>query len=180
MSVSWNVVVTLEGRGFSDAVELLSYYGRVATTDFYNVVLLEVDDLLELLERLRLDAKGIAEVDDHLSRVLPVQRTFRFGTREELEERAKAVLSEWIPRLSGKSFYVRMHRRGKRRALSSQEIEQSLAGFVLDALDERDDPGEVDFGDPDLVVDLETVGGEAGLALWTREEIERYPFLRLD
>ena len=178
--MSWNVVVTLEGRGFSEALELLSYYGRVATTDFYNVVLLEVDDPVELLERLRLDAESIAEVDEHLSRVLPVQRAFRFATREELEERSRSILSEWIPRLSGRSFYVRVHRRGKRRTLSSQEIERSLAGFVLDALDDRNDPGEVDFGDPDLVVDLETVGGEAGLALWTREEIERYPFLRVD
>jgi hypothetical protein len=30
------------------------------------------------------------------------------------------------------------------------------------------------------VIDLETVGHEAGVSLWTREELERYPFLRVD
>jgi hypothetical protein len=29
-------------------------------------------------------------------------------------------------------------------------------------------------------VAVETVGTQAGLSLWTREDLKRYPFLRLD
>jgi tRNA(Ser,Leu) C12 N-acetylase TAN1 len=35
------------------------------------------------------------------------------------------------------------------------------------------------FDDPDAILSVDTVGDRAGLALWTREELRRYPFLGL-
>ncbi len=178
--MSWNVVVTLEGPGYRQALKLLSYYGRVRETGFYNVVVLEVDDLGEFMERLRLDAKSIGEVKQHIGRVLPVQQSFGFDSREEFERAAEQAVHCWLPRLAGKRFYVRLHRRGLKGELSSVDEERALAATLLAALEARGTPGAISFDDPELVIDLETVGHEAGVSLWTREELERYPFLRID
>jgi tRNA(Ser,Leu) C12 N-acetylase TAN1 len=40
--------------------------------------------------------------------------------------------------------------------------------------------GEITFEDPDAILALETVGTRAGLSLWTREDLQRYPLLHLD
>jgi tRNA(Ser,Leu) C12 N-acetylase TAN1 len=178
--VSWNVVVTLEGPGYRQALKLLSYYGRVRETGFYNVVVLEVEDLGEFMERLRLDRESIGEVKQHLGRALPAQHSFHFEDREEFERAAAQAVRAWLPRLAGKRFYVRLHRRGLKGELSSLDEERALAASLLAALEEQGTPGAISFDDPELVIDLETVGREAGVSLWTREELERYPFLRVD
>ncbi len=36
------------------------------------------------------------------------------------------------------------------------------------------------FEDPDALVAIETVGQRAGVSVWTREELRRYPFIRVD
>jgi tRNA(Ser,Leu) C12 N-acetylase TAN1 len=41
-------------------------------------------------------------------------------------------------------------------------------------------PGSISFDDPDAIVAIESVGQRAGVSLWTREDLRRYPFLRLD
>jgi tRNA(Ser,Leu) C12 N-acetylase TAN1 len=41
-------------------------------------------------------------------------------------------------------------------------------------------PARVTFEDPDFIVAVETVGQRAGMSLWSREELQRYPFVRLD
>ena len=41
-------------------------------------------------------------------------------------------------------------------------------------------PGQIGFEDPDAVIDIETVGNRAGISLWTREDLQRFEFLRPD
>ena len=41
-------------------------------------------------------------------------------------------------------------------------------------------PGQISLYDADAVVLIETVGPRAGLALWTRADLARYPFLGAD
>jgi hypothetical protein len=50
--------------------------------------------------------------------------------------------------------------------------------MLLDELARRGTPGRFEPDDPDLVIAIETIRDEAGLALWTRAELDRYPFLR--
>jgi hypothetical protein len=38
----------------------------------------------------------------------------------------------------------------------------------------------VAFEDVDAVVSIETLDHRAGVSLWTREDLQRYPFLRVD
>ncbi len=40
--------------------------------------------------------------------------------------------------------------------------------------------GHVAFAGPDVILAVETVDNCAGLSLWTRQDLRRYPFLRLD
>jgi len=50
----------------------------------------------------------------------------------------------------------------------------------MEKLDAQGAATRIDFEDPDHIVDIETVGQRAGLSLWTREQAQRYPFLKLD
>ncbi len=38
----------------------------------------------------------------------------------------------------------------------------------------------VDFEDPDIVIDIETVGDRAGLSIWTRDQLSNFPFIHVD
>ncbi len=58
--------------------------------------------------------------------------------------------------------------------------ERLLDNFLLGALDRVGRPGHVVFENPDAIVVIETVGPRAGCAVWKREDMDRYPFLRLD
>ena len=64
--------------------------------------------------------------------------------------------------------------------LSSQPEERLLDEALLAALAEAGTPGRINFDDPDNVIQIETVGGRAGLSLWTREDRRRFPFLGSD
>jgi tRNA(Ser,Leu) C12 N-acetylase TAN1 len=64
--------------------------------------------------------------------------------------------------------------------LSSQAEERSLDDSILERLRELGQPGRLDFEDPDYVIDIETVGERAGLSLWSRDDLKRFPLLRVD
>lgn len=51
---------------------------------------------------------------------------------------------------------------------------------ILERLRELGQPGRIDFQDPDYVLDIETVGQQAGMSLWSRDDLKRFPFLRVD
>ena len=70
-----------------------------------------------------------------------------------------------------------MHRRGFKGRISSQQEERLLDDAILDSLSAAGTPARITFDDPDAVIDVETVGNQAGASLWTREELNRYPFL---
>ena len=73
-----------------------------------------------------------------------------------------------------------MHRRGFKGRLSSQDEERFLDTFLLDELAKQGKaPAKVDFSAAQRIIAIETVGQEAGLSLWSREQVERYPFLKL-
>jgi hypothetical protein len=64
--------------------------------------------------------------------------------------------------------------------LTSQHEESFLDGVLLEAVAQTGRPGHIAFADPDAIIALETVDNRAGLSLWRREDVQRYPFLRLD
>lgn len=177
--IDWNVVVSVHEGGYKRAKQLLAPFGRVRKTDYYNVLVLQVDDPQNFMDRLRSLTEIVPDVLQVLSRVVPVARTFAFQNAEEFEAKAREAALDWAPRLAGRSFHVRLYRRGFKGRLSSPEEERFLDEVLLGALERAGTPGRIAFDDPDAVIDVETVGNRCGMALWTREELHKYPFLKV-
>lgn len=176
--LDWNVVVSVKERGFAMARDILAAYGRTQRTPYHNVLVMKVespaDFLAGLEERLRFNPDLLA----YASRIAPATHAFDFATPEDFERQVHAVLQAWIPQLAGKTFHVRMHRRGLKGLMVSPVEERFIDELLLAALAEAGTPGAIRFDDPDAIIDVETVDHRAGLALWTRTDLERYPFLK--
>lgn len=176
----WNVVVSVHGDAFDRTAQLLTALGQVGHTAYYNVLVLKVADLDAFLARLDRMVENVPELATVLSRVEPVQRAFDFDSPESFERQARDIALDWVERLAGKSFHVRMHRRGMKGRMSGQAEEQFLDGALLAALDGLGKSGRITFDDPDMVIDVETVGYRAGMSIWSREDLVRHPLLRID
>jgi tRNA(Ser,Leu) C12 N-acetylase TAN1 len=87
---------------------------------------------------------------------------------------------EWLPRLAGRTFHVRLHRRGSRRALRSPDVERGLDDALLEGLRNAGTPGTLSFSDPDAVIVIDTIDDRVGISLWTREDLARHRLLRPD
>ncbi len=176
----WNVVVTAHQDTFTRACQIFSQFGEVHRSGYYNVILLQVEDRSEFLDRLSTLIGTVPNVLKMVSRVMPAEDTFTFQDRASFESQARDVALKWLSKLAGKSFHVRMHRRGFRDQMSSQDEERFLDGAILSALEAEGTPGRITFDDPDAIIDVDTVDNRAGLSIWTREDLSRYPFLKLD
>jgi tRNA(Ser,Leu) C12 N-acetylase TAN1 len=173
----WNVVVSVRGRELAHAMRLLRPFGRVDRSGFFNVLVMHVEDWRAMLDALQ----RLPEVETHvLSRVVPATHAFAFQSPCEFEEKARRAVETFVPTLGGKSFHVRVHRRGSKGRLASQHEEQQLDTFLLDALGRAGAQGRMTFDDPDAIVCIEIVGTRAGVSLWTRDELRLYPLVRLD
>lgn len=173
----WNVVVTVPEHVYNKSKAFLRQLGDVAGTGFYNVLTMEVLDIKWFLDKLadRMEARPAAA--ELISHVAPAQQAFDFHTPEEFEEQVVRTAQAWLPELAGRSFHVRMHRRGFKGSLDSRHEEQRLGSYVMDQLDSRGTPAAIDFDDPDAVIAVDTVHHRAGVSLWTREDLQRFPFL---
>jgi tRNA(Ser,Leu) C12 N-acetylase TAN1 len=182
MLSDWNVVVTLhqEERVLRRAADLLGPLGEVARTEFYNVLVMRVDSVEGFLRDFSAMCAASPGILNDVSRAVPLTDVFDFATPEEFEAKAREIAVSWTPRLRASAFHVRMHRRGLKGALVSPKEEKFLDEALLGALAEAGAPGKIRFDDPDFVIDVETVGLRAGMALWRREDLARYPFLRVD
>lgn len=175
----WNVVVTVQEGGYNEARRLLERFARVGRTDFFNVLLMQVTDARHFMELLREEADRDPESFLPVARVIPVLQCFDFQTPDQFELKAREAVCAWLPTLADKSFHLRMHRRGFKGKLSGLEEEKFLDTYLLEALEMAGTPGRITFADPDAIIALETVGTRAGLSLWTREQLQRYPLLHL-
>ncbi|MDA8388639.1 MAG: THUMP domain-containing protein [Nitrospiraceae bacterium] len=176
----WNVVAVIREGGFDEALRVLGEFGFVGRSRFYNVLLMKVADIRQLLSALRRRLAEAPQSLAFLSRILPVEMTFQFSTREEFESKAKESVLVYAGELGGKIFHVRIHRRGSKGRLSSPEEERLLDEFLLGELDRKGSPGRISFEDPDAVIAVETVENRAGVALWRREDLALYPFIRIE
>lgn len=174
----WNVVVTV--HDFKRACDMLGAFGLVKRTGFYNTLVMRVDDVQQMLEALLNRSLEDHEFLKPISRLIPVTGTFIFHSPEEFESKAGEAIMAWTTELAGKGFHVRMHRRGHKGSLSGHGEERILDHILLEALSEAGTPGHISFEDPDAVIAVETVADLAGLSLWSREQLKRYPFIRID
>jgi len=181
--MDWNVVVTAyDWRGLRRARRLLSHYGDVERTEFHNVLVVRVADVAAFLEAISAAAELDVSMRNDISRIMPAQALFSFRTTAEFEENARAVVCQWANRIAGGSFHVRLHRRrgDSPVKLSAQIEERYLNDTILRRLRELGQLGCLDFQDPDYVIDIETVGERSGMSLWSRDDLKRFPLLRVD
>jgi tRNA(Ser,Leu) C12 N-acetylase TAN1 len=174
----WNVILTINQWHFRAAFRLLRPLGAVGRTRFYNVLTMHVDDLEATLEALKQLTESDERAAETICRVAPVTDVFGFTSDESFVAGACEVLARWLPQLAGRTFHVRVHRRGGPLEITSYAAERLLGGYVWQELQRANTPARVSFDDPDAIVNVETVEDRAGLALWTREQLARYPFLR--
>lgn len=180
-SIDWNVMVTLaEGATLREARRVLRRWGQVRRTHFYNVLTMTVPDtatfLAEFAEAVQ-DAPGIRNAVSH---VIPARATFDFHTVDEFETRAREVALGWGEALVGRRFHVRLHRRGFKGVLLTPHEERFLDDALLQASAAAGKPARIAFEDPDAVIQIETIDARAGMSLWSREDLQRYPFLGVD
>jgi len=176
----WNVVINLNERMPRMAYRKLEFFGPIKRTGFFNVLLMKVDDLPGMLETMKKWTLEDPQSLSFLSRVIPAARTFVFQSAEEFEARAKETVLQWVPALAGKGFHVRMRRRGFKGKLSSLDEEHFLDKALLDATKKTGAQGHITFDNPDAIISVETIGPWAGLSVWGREDLQRYPFIKLD
>jgi tRNA(Ser,Leu) C12 N-acetylase TAN1 len=178
--MDWNVIVSVNQYGYMAVRDFLHDYGKVKSTDFFNVLVMRVEDIEQFLDDMESAFSTADPVMKHIGHIMPVTDSFIYQSPEEFEQQAKEIVTHWLDKLAGQHFYVRMHRRGFKGRLSSIDEERFLDEFILDSLEQQGKPpAKLDFEDPDTVIALETVGQEAGLSLWSREQLVRYPFLKL-
>jgi hypothetical protein len=124
--IDWNIVVTVKEHGYRQASDILRDFGTVSRTDFFNVMVMRVDDALQFVEDLHACLQSLPGVRASLARVMPVTEKFSYQSAEEFEACVRQQVELWLPRLAGKAFHVRMHRRGFKGRLSSQNEELFL------------------------------------------------------
>ena len=176
----WNIVVTIHQGHFQQAIRFLENFGYTGKTDYFNVLVMKVDNVGKFLEDISNDTQAAAVLGDIISRIMPASETFNFQTPAEFEAQLKQTVEPWLLQLAGGSFHVRMHRRGFKGRLSSQDEERFLDDYLKDRLAVQDTMSRIDFEDPDYILDIETVGQRAGVSLWSREQRMRYALLKLD
>jgi tRNA(Ser,Leu) C12 N-acetylase TAN1 len=176
----WNVVITIQAHFFEQAWQGLKPFGALAKTEFYNVLVMQTDDAQQMLQQLQKKLNADADLQTAISRVLPVTHSFTFQSPEEFESKATAIVSTLLSEVANKTFHIRMHRRGFKGRLSSIEEEKFLDTFILDQLEQSGSPCKISFDKPDVIIAVETVAQRAGISIWSREDIERYPILKLD
>ena len=176
----WNVVFTVYQDEFRRALRALKEFGSVERSPYHNVLVMRVEDPTALLAAIEERTEKNTALYDAISRVAPAMRTVEFHSVEEFREKLKSILLEWLPRLAGRSFHVRLHRRGDRYDLQTPAAEHLFDDLLLDATAAAGTPSKVSFTDPDVVIAIDTVDGRAGVGLWTREDLARHRLLRPD
>ena len=176
----WNVVATVTERGWKEARKFLARFGEVGRSEFRNVLLLHTDSIDEFLAGVGGPFAAEGAAAHGIGHLFPARSTFTFQTPEEFETKARTVVLALAPKLVGKAFHVRMHRRGFKGQVSSRLEEQHLDDALLQALELAATPARISFDDPDAIIDVEMVGNRAGVSLWTREDLSKYAFLKID
>ncbi len=176
----WNLVISVYRDGYNRALRALRPLAPVERSPYYNVLVMNARDPMELLAAIERRTEEVPALYDAISRVAPAMRSFDFASELEFREKAVAAMLEWLPRLAGRSFHVRLHRRGAAHDLRSQDAERFFDDTLLEAAKQAGAPGRISFTDPDVVIAIDTIDDRVGLGLWTRHDLVEHRLLRPD
>lgn len=175
--LDWNLVVTAHGGRRHDLVRALRPIVQLRRAGYSEVLVGRTDDVDACLDAIaaRVEADPILATEV-LARVIPVERTFALAA--DVDAQLVEELATVGDALVGKTFHVRVERRGHRRLLMSDHLERLLGGTLVETLKAQGATPKVTFKDPDLIVAVELIGDAAGLGLVTRRH-RQHRFVRL-
>lgn len=177
--MEWNAVAIPAERCFGEARRFLQAFGAVQRSSYLNVLAVNTAaPPRAFLEALAAELERDPTRRDILARLAPCEETFDFQDPAEFDLRAREVGLKHVDRLQGKSFHVRIHRRGFKKDFERLERERRLGEALLDATAAHEPRGRISYEDPDAVVAIEMIDGRAGLSIWTRDDLAKYPLLR--
>ena len=176
----WNTIVTIYQHGFRRAIRALQAIGPTDRTAYYNVLVMKSDDPVAALETIQRLTEERPALYDAIARVAPAQFMFDFQSSQEFTKLAESFLLGFVPKLVGRSFHVRLHRRGSKLDLRTSEAEHVFDDFIVAATGKLGAPARITFAEPDAVIVIDTVDDRAGVAMWTREDLLRHRLLRPD
>jgi tRNA(Ser,Leu) C12 N-acetylase TAN1 len=174
----WNVLATsLEGRR-SALLAALRRLGAFWGAGYRNVLVGRVDDREAFLEAVRERLPTDPLLEGSLTKIVPVEQVTQFEAAG-LCETVVSALAPATARLAGKTFYVRLERRGFKGVVHTPTVERAVGQALLEAAAGHGAAGRVSFEDPDVIVAVETTGSAVGVGLLTRELRTRFPFVRV-
>ena len=176
----WNLIVTIYQEGLRRALRVLRHIGPTERSRYYNVLVMKAEDPLAVLGAIERLTEERPALYDAIARVAPAIRSFDFQSSQAFKADATSILLEWTPILVGRSFHVRLHRRGPELDLRTPDAERFFGEAVIDATTKAGMPARISFTDPDALIVIDTVDDRAGLAVWTREDLARHRLLRPD
>lgn len=176
--IDWNVSIDVCEHSFSSAYLLFEKFSKVYQSDFESILLMKVASIPQFLADLNLRIEKDPSIVNLFNRVVPVTSTFSFRSQAEFETKAKKAVLKWLPVLEGKKFYVRMHCKGMKDRIDRHEEETFLDLVILQELEQIGKAGQIGGLDPDVFIAVETVLDRAGLSCWTRQDLQKYPWLR--
>jgi tRNA(Ser,Leu) C12 N-acetylase TAN1 len=176
---TWNLLVTsLEGQRES-LLAALRTLARFRRGGFPNVLVGTVEDPAAFLAVLQDAYERSTVVRSSLGKVIPIDRTLRFTSPDAFRDEVGGALETLIDRLVGRTFFVRIFRRGFRGQIDSTHLEGELGARLVAALEARGDRPRVRFDDPDVALVIETLRDEVGIAFLDRTLRAAHPFVRV-
>ena len=176
---TWNLLVTsLEGQRES-LLYGLRKLARFRRGGFPNVLVAKVDDPRAFLDELHEAHDRMPMIRAGIGKAIPIERMVRFAGPDTFVDDVAAALPELLDRITGRTFFVRVFRRGFRGTLDSTAAEGEIGARVVALLEARGERPRVSFRDADVVVSIETVRDEAGIALLDRDLRAAHPFVRV-
>jgi tRNA(Ser,Leu) C12 N-acetylase TAN1 len=174
----WNTLATsLEGRR-PELHAALRPLGVFWGAGYRNVLLGHVEDHERFFDAVRARLSTDAALEGSLTKVVPVERVATFEAATLVEAAAALVVPE-AARLAGKTFYVRVERRGLKGLVHTPTVERLVGEVAIEAAARCGATPAVRFEDPDVIVAIETAGTAFGVGFLPRELRRRYPFVRV-
>lgn len=175
----WNVLVTAQEGAARDLKRLVNRHGTFRWSPFRNVLLGHVSDPQAFFQLLLADFEQKPFANRWLGKALPIVVTFPVRPESFLQD-VQEHLGALIDALQGKTFHVRVERRGHKGELRTHELERHLGDFVWEQLQKRGEQPSVSFKDPDVVIAIEITGQTAGIAVVPRELRRAFAFVKID
>jgi len=175
---NWNVVAELNSGRFATGKWHLDRLGAVpGETSDPELLVATVADVDQWLDRL-LDKWRVGwSIFEDFRYIRPVQDKIAFESEGELYDRAGGLVLDFAPRISGSQYALDIDARGLEDDEAEARIDRILRNILNDQLEAEHCDTIEELGVSDVVIDLEVVDGTAGVAVWTAEQRDQFPFL---